>query len=114
MNYHKPSKETTIRDLFARRYAVIEPLLFYCRGAQVPYAYADEREVMSLFTDFINTDIGGILVRQWYRQSQHTLAMIEYVDCNQNTASDELVRLAHTAASIEIDTLSARLLAAAI
>lgn len=114
MNASQRPKETTIWDLFTSSYAVIEPLLSCVRDSRAKFVFTNEREVMSLFTDFINTDKGGLLVRQWYEQSRHTLAIIEYVGRNINSVNEDVVRLAHQAARVELNTLTARLVAVTI
>ena len=99
---------TTTSDLFTSRYAVLEPLIAFARSNQ-PYVFDNNLELMSVFTDLINTEQGTAIVQRWYTIFEAVLADLERLAPIVNYVDERSASLAYHAACIAIDALTKKL-----
>jgi hypothetical protein len=99
---------TTTYDLFMSRYEVLKPLIAFARSNQ-PYVFDNNLELMSVFSDLINTEQGTAIVRRWYGIFEDALTDLERLAPIVSYVDERLVSLAYHTACTAIDTLATKL-----
>jgi hypothetical protein len=98
----------TTQDLFRSRYEVLKPLIAFMQSDQ-PYAFDNTRELISVFTDLINTEVGEKIVQDWSYIFASVLGDLERLEPIIDYADEHTVSLAYHAACAAIDALTIKL-----
>lgn len=102
--YHR----TTVYDLFSSRYEVLEPLISFARSNE-PYVFDNNLELMSVFTDLINTEEGRAIVNRWHCVFAVVLVDLERFEPVADYADERTASIAYHAACSAIEALTTEL-----